>query len=407
MAIDTQAAILKLTSEAKLNGLTLKNRFIKAATFESRLDDNANISDRCITFHEEFAKGGVAMTTLAYCSPEADGRMQSHYMYVRDETRPQLIKLAEAVHKHDCKLSGQIAHCGAFSRNNKLERKHPIGPVSQFSYIGFAQGIFYIQGMDKALLEETANAYAQTALIMKECGFDAVEIHFGHGYLLSQFISPITNKRKDNYGGSIENRMRFPVEVLKAVRKAVGPTFPIIGKITMFDDMKGGISLEDGIESARILSENGIDGIIPSAGTSSQNPMLLFHGDSILPGLLKYEKSAFIRFGMKLVGKSMFRDYPYRELYLLEAAKKLQAVVSCPVIYIGGASEPESLAKVMDEGFEFVQSGRPLLRDPEMPNHIKEMGKLYKNGCTHCNECAPLMDDPNGIRCVLPKWNNG
>lgn len=406
MATNLSPALERLLSPAKLNSLTLKNRIIKAATFESMLDNNSNISDSCIAFHEKIAAGGTGMTTLAYCSPEADGRMVSSYMYVREEVIPQFKKLAEAVHKYDCKLSGQIAHCGAFSRNDNLQRKYPVGPMSQLSYIGAMQGIFYIQGMDQTLMKEVADAYAKTALIMKESGFDAVEIHFGHGYLLSQFISPVTNKRKDEYGGSIENRMRYPIEVLQAVRKAVGPSFPILGKITMYDDLKNGISLEDGLASAKILSDNGIDGIIPSAGTSSQNPMLLFHGDSILPGLLSYEKNPFTRLGMKMVAKTMFRDYPYHELYLKKAALKLKEIVSCPVIYIGGATTIESFEELMNDGFDFVQSGRPLLRDFDMPNHIKSLGKNYINGCTHCNQCAPLMNDPEGIRCVLPAWNN-
>src|SRR5690606_1486134 len=149
MATNLSPALERLLSPAKLNSLTLKNRIIKAATFESMLDNNSNISDSCIAFHEKIAAGGTGMTTLAYCSPEADGRMVSSYMYVREEVIPQFKKLAETVHKYDCKLSGQIAHCGAFSRNDKLQRKYPVGPTSQLSYIGAMQGIFYIQGMDQ------------------------------------------------------------------------------------------------------------------------------------------------------------------------------------------------------------------------------------------------------------------
>ncbi|MCO5259441.1 MAG: NADH:flavin oxidoreductase [Crocinitomicaceae bacterium] len=398
-------SLQKLLSPVQLNGITLKNRIIKAATFESMLDDNNNITDKCIDFHESFAAGGVGMTTLAYCAPEPDGRMIDSYMYIREEIKPQLQKLAERVHKHGCMLSGQIAHCGAFSRNKKLQRKRPVAPSTQFNSVGMLYGLFFTQEMDRQLMDEVANSYGNTAKIMKESGFDAVELHFGHGYLLSQFISPITNKRKDNYGGCIENRMRYPLEVLANVRKQVGDDFPILAKITMYDDMKGGISLADGIESAKLLDKAGIDGIILSAGTSSQNPMLLFHGDSILPGLLEYEKNPVMRFGMKLVAKTMFRNYPYRELYLLEAAKKIKAETSCHIIYIGGANEVESLEKVMDLGFDFVQSGRPLLRDPEMIHHLQKLGKNYVNGCDHCNKCAPLMNDPDGIRCVLPKWS--
>lgn len=395
----------KLLSEAKLNGITLQNRIIKAATFEAMLDDKSNITEQCIEFHERFAKGGVGMTTLAYCSPEPDGRMVDSYMYVREEVQPQLQQLANRVHQYGTKLSGQIAHCGSFSRNTQLIRKRPVAPSSQFLMTGLPYGIFFSQEMNRELMDEVANAYAQTALIMKESGFDAVEIHFGHGYLLSQYISPISNKRKDNYGGSIENRMRYPIEVLHTVRKAVGADFPIIGKITMYDDMKGGISLEDGIKSAELLDKAGIDGIILSAGTSSQNPMLLFHGDSILPGLLEYEKNLLMRLGMKSVSKSFFRSYPYKELYLLEAAKKVREVVKCNLIYIGGAMTTESLEKIMNLGFDFVQSGRPLLRDPEMVHHLQKYGKKYMNGCDACNKCAPLMNDPNGIRCVKEDWS--
>jgi 2,4-dienoyl-CoA reductase-like NADH-dependent reductase (Old Yellow Enzyme family) len=394
----------KLLTPAKLNGLELSNRIIKAATFESMLDGNNNINDKCIDFHETFAAGGVGMTTLAYCAPEADGRMQSRYMYIREEIKPQLQKLADTVHKYGTKLSGQLAHCGGFSRNDQLIRKRPVSASRGLNKMGMAFGMFFTEEMDEQLIQEVSDSYANAARIMKESGFDAVEIHFGHGYLLSQFISPLTNKRKDKYGGSLENRMRFPLLVLEKVRKAVGDTFPILGKITMYDDMKGGISLEEGIQVAEYLDKAGIDGIILSAGTSSQNPMLLFHGDSLQNGLIQNERKAIMRLGLKLMGPFMFKKYPFKELYLLEAAKKVRERVKCNLIYIGGANEVESLEKVMDLGFDFVQSGRPLMRDPQMINHLKQYKKEYKNGCDHCNLCATLMDSPEGIRCVIPAW---
>ncbi|AZA80104.1 NADH:flavin oxidoreductase [Chryseobacterium sp. G0186] len=394
----------KFLSPAKLNGVTLQNRLIKAATFESMLDDNFNITQKCIDFHESFAKGGVGMTTLAYCAPEPDGRMQGHYMYIREEVIPQLRKLSNTVHRYGTKLSGQIAHCGGFSRNTNLQRKRPVAPSKSLNMMGIPFGLFFTEEMDENLMQEVINGFVRTAGIMKISGFDAVEIHFGHGYLLSQFISPLTNKRKDEYGGSIENRMRFPLRVLDAVRKEVGNDFPILGKITMYDDMKGGISLEDGIATAQILDKAGIDGIILSAGTSSQNPMLLFHGQSLVKGLLKFETNFIMRLGMKLKGPSMFKTYPYKELYLLEAAKKIRDAVKCNLIYVGGATEVESFEKVMALGFDFVQSGRPIMRDPAIINHLKEYGKNYVNGCDHCNTCATLMGDKEGIRCILAEW---
>lgn len=402
----TNSGLRKLLSPAKLNGLTLNNRLIKAATFESMLDDNFNITQKCIDFHETFAAGGVGMTTLAYCAPEADGRMQAHYMYIREEVKPQLQKLSETIHKYGTKLSGQIAHCGGFSRNTSLQRNRPIAPSFGLNMSGVPYGMFFTEKMDEKLMKEIATSFANTALMMKESGFDAAEIHFGHGYLLSQFISPLTNKRKDEYGGSIENRMRFPLRVLAETRKAVGDDFPLLGKITMYDDVKGGISLEDGIRTAELLDQNGLDAIILSAGTSSQNPMLLFHGGSLLNGLLKFEKNPILKLGMRMMGGSMFRDYPYHEMYLLEAAKKVRDRVKGNLVYIGGATETESLEIAMNSGFDFVQSGRPLMRDPAMIKHLQQYGHAYKNGCDHCNTCATLMGDPEGIRCVLPAWKS-
>ncbi|MCL1668168.1 NADH:flavin oxidoreductase [Elizabethkingia ursingii] len=397
-------ALEKFISPGKLGGLTLSNRLIKAATFESMLDDNFNITQKCIDFHESFAKGGVGMTTLACCAPEADGRMQGHYMYIREEVIPQLKKLADTVHHYGTKLSGQIAHCGGFSRNINLHRKYPVAPSNRFNMTGIAFGLFFTEEMDEDLMQEVIDSFVLSAAIMKISGFDAVEIHFGHGYLLSQFISPLTNKRKDEYGGSIENRMRFPLRVLNAIRKEVGNDFPILGKITMYDDMEGGISREDGIAVAQILDQAGINGIILSAGTSSQNPMLIFHGQSLLKGLLKSETNIILKLGMKLKGPLMFKNYPYKELYFLETAKEIRNMVKCNLIYIGGATQVESLEKIMDLGFDFIQSGRPLIRDPAMINHLKEYGKNYINGCNHCNTCVTLIRDTEGIRCILPEW---
>ncbi len=396
----------KLLTPAKLNGIELRNRLIKAATYEAMVDDYCNIDQRCIDFHERFAKGGVGMTTLAYCAPEADGRMEAHSMYIREEIAPQLKKLADTVHQYGTKLSGQISHCGGFSRNKDLKRKRPIAPSGGINMVGIPYGVYFMQGMDEALMKEVIDSYVRTAGIMKSSGFDALELHFGHGYLLSQFISPITNKRKDEYGGSIHNRMRFPLRVLEAVRKEVGNDFPLIAKITMYDDMKGGITLPDAIVCAGLLDKAGIDAIVLSAGTSSQNPMLLFHGDSLLDGLLKTEPKPLIRMGMRMVGKSMFKTYPYHDLYLMEAAKQFRDRVKCNLIYVGGATETESLAEVMNMGFDFVQSGRPLMRDPEMVRHLERLGENYVNGCDHCNTCATLIGDAGGIRCVLPEWSD-
>jgi 2,4-dienoyl-CoA reductase-like NADH-dependent reductase (Old Yellow Enzyme family) len=198
--------------------------------------------------------------------------------------------------------------------------------------------------------------------------------------------------------------MRFGLESLAAVRDAVGDDFPLLAKISMTDGVPGGIGYEDAPEIAAHLERGGIDAIICSGGTSSMNPMLLFRGDSMLNGLLKHEKSPIMKLGMKLVGSRMFREYPYEEMYFLEQAKRIRERVECGVCYIGGVCTSESIRTLMAEGFDFIQLGRGPLYDPDFAKHA-ETNLGYVNGCTHCNECAALIDAEGGIECVLKPEN--
>ena len=214
-------------------------------------------------------------------------------------------------------------------------------------------------------------------------------------------MSPITNRRTDEYGGSVANRMRFPLEVLAAVRKAVGDDFPLLGKTSMSDGVRGGTTYEDSLQMAAMFDEGGLDCLIPSDGTSSMNPMLLFHGDSIQPGLVEHEKNPIMKMGLKMIGPKLFRNYPYHETYLIENALRIRdQVKKGSVCYIGGVSSNESIAKVMNGGFDFIQLGRPLLFDPDFVKNA-QANENYVNGCTHCNQCAGLIDAPGGIRCTM------
>ncbi len=264
---------------------------------------------------------------------------------------------------------------------------------------GIPFGIPFAGAMTHADIDRVVQCFHDAALFMKSAGFDAVEIHFGHGYGLSQFISPKTNKRKDEYGGPIVNRMRYPLRALAAVRKAVGDDFPILGKIGLTDGVKGGLTIDDAIEVAALLDQGGIDAIIPSGGTSSMNPMLLFRGDSLLKGMLELEKNLILRLGMIMISPWMFKNYPYEELYFLEGAMRVRdRIKNAKLCYIGGASTMESLETVMRE-FDFVQMGRALIKDPALVNHAMA-DPNYVNDCDHCNKCATLILHPDGIRCV-------
>lgn len=393
----TSAPQSDLFGPARLNGLALRNRILKAATFEG-MTPGSLPSDRLIAFHRGIAAGGTALTTVAYCAVEPDGRLADHMMHMHEGAREGLERLAAAVHAEGAAVSGQMAHCGSLSKNRSLVRKRPLSPSTGLNRLGLAYGMPLSRAMSVPEIDKMVDDYRRAAAFMKSVGFDAVEIHFGHGYALCQFLSPKTNKRTDEYGGSLENRLRLPLRVLAAVREAVGDDFPILGKISMMEGVRGGLEIDDSIRIAKALDRGGLDAIVTSGGSSSHNPMLLFRGDNMLPHMLEVERNPLLRFGMRLSGTSFFKDYRYEELYFLDDARRIRDAVTCQLVYIGGVSTRASLERVLSE-FDFVQLGRALVRDPAMVRHLQE-DPDYANGCTHCNRCAALIDHPDGIRCT-------
>jgi 2,4-dienoyl-CoA reductase-like NADH-dependent reductase (Old Yellow Enzyme family) len=373
---------------------------MKAATFEGMTPDGIP-SQRLFEFHKGIAEGGIGLTTLSYCTTEADGRIMDNMMWLREDIAPDLRRLITMLKETGTKISGQVTHCGHFSQLKTLERNQPPkGPSKMFVPIGLTAGRPMAPAMSQDDIDHLIETYRQAACFMKSVGFEALEIHFGHGYGLSQFISPKTNKRDDKYGGSFENRMRLPLEVLATMRKEVGPSFPILGKISMTDGVKGGVDYDEGILVAKALDQAGIDGIIPSAGTSSYNSMYMFRGDSVAKGMISMQRSPLVKAVLKILGPFMWKSYPYKPTYFLEAAKKIKAAVDCPVIYIGGCSTRADIDRVFGAGFDFVQIGRALLKDPNFVKNA-ETNPDYDSGCTHCNYCVPLIQHADGIRCVL------
>lgn len=387
---------------AMLGKLPLKNRILKAATYEGKTPDGIP-GELLLNFHKEVVLGGTAMTTIGYCTTEADGRINDQMMWMHEAIRGQLTHMNSELRRAapDVKISGQMTHCGNFSKNRKMQRlKRPLGPSFQFNMLGAPSGMPFAGAMKTTDIDHLVQTYYDAALMMKETGFDAAEIHFSHGYGISQFISPKTNRRTDEYGGSLQNRMRLPLRVLEAVRKAVGDNFPILGKIGLTDGVKGGLQIEEAIEVAALLDNAGIDALICSGGTSSHNPMVYFRGDTLDKGLIEVETNPIMKLGLKLIGPKMFRNYPYEELYFLEDARRVRDRVNCQMIYIGGCTDLDSVETVMREGFDFIQLGRPLIKDPAFVNHAMA-DRNYNNGCIHCNRCASLIEAPGGVYCPL------
>lgn len=388
----------KAYAPAKLNGLALRNRIIKTATYEGMCPGGWPSED-LTRHHVAFAKGGVGMTTVAYCAVSPRGRTFADQMAMSEELVPHLRALTDAVHEHGAAVSIQLGHCGGFSKNKEIERPHPRGPSKMVNTYGLASGLPTIHAMDEEDIQDVIDDFARSARQAKESGFDAIELHLGHGYLLSQWLSPATNKRKDRWGGSLENRMRLPVAVIRAAREAVGDTFPIIAKTNLSDGFKGGLTVEEAIGIAKTLEAEPVDALLMSGGFVSRTPFYLLRGDTPIRGMVSVEKNWLQKVLLAIAGPFVMRKYDFEELFFLEYAKRVRAAVTMPLILLGGVVSRENLADAMKEGFDFVAMGRALIANPTLIDDF-QAGRQSRSPCIHCNECMVEMDR-GGVRCIL------
>jgi len=377
---------------AKLGPLTLRNRIIKAATFEGRTPD-ALVSDDLIEFHRAVAAGGAAMTTVAYCAVAPEGRTERRQIYMRPEAAPGLAKLAEVVHAEGAAISAQIGHAGpvADARSNgapALAASRRLSPLT---------GRFIQQATEDDIARITA-AHADAAELAADSGFDAVELHFGHNYLVSSFLSPKLNKRRDGWGGSVANRAKIARRIAEAVRTRVGDRIAVTAKLNMEDGVRGGLTIDDSLQVARLLESDGhLDALQLTAGSSLLNPMYLFRGEAPV----KEFADAFpqpLRTGLRLFGRFFLHSYPYQPGYLQESAKLFRRELSMPLILLGGITDYAAMSRAMDDGFDFVAMGRALLMEPDLVKRI-EQDKSTVSQCIHCNRCMPTIY--RRTRCVL------
>jgi 2,4-dienoyl-CoA reductase-like NADH-dependent reductase (Old Yellow Enzyme family) len=382
----------------QLRGLHLKNRFIKSATYEGMCRDGQP-TEQLIDFHTQIAKGGVAMTTVAYGAVNSIGRTHGDQMFIREELLPSLKKLTASVHHYHCAASIQLTHCGFFTKY-KVSRAHkPLAPSRQLNLYGLMDGIFYSKSMSGDEIEQTAKDFAQSARISRTAGFDAVEIHMGHGYLISQFLSPGINKRRDRYGGPLKNRMRFPIMVLEKVREAVGQNFPIFCKINLEDGFHGGLTIEDSVKVARSLENAGADGLILSGGYTSKTPFYLMRGEIPLKQMIRAERKFLQKIGMTVFGRFVIKKYPFEENFFLPLAIKIRRAVNLPLVYLGGVLSGEGISRIMNEGFDLIALGRVLIHDPDFIKKI-DQNPEHQSACNQCNQCVAEMDR-SGVRCVI------
>lgn len=370
---------------AKLGPLTLRNRVIKAATFEARTPD-ALVTDDLIEYHRLPAAGGVAMTTVAYCAVSPDGRTGGNQIWMHPHAVPGLRRLTEAIHAEGAAISAQIGHAGpvADARSNQATA---LAPVRFFNPIAMR----FAQKATREDIDDVLAAHAHAARLAVDAGFDAVEIHLGHNYLASAFLSPLLNRRDDEFGGSLQNRAKVARGLVMAVRRAVRQQVAVTAKLNMTDGIRGGITVDEALTTARWLQDDGgLDAIELTAGSSLVNPMYLFRGDAPVKEFAAAFKPP-LRWGIRMTGHRFFREYPYRDAYLLREARLFRAELTIPLILLGGITNRTTMDLAMAEGFEFVAMARALLAEPDLVNRIAAEGSQVRSACTHCNQCMATI----------------
>ena len=374
-----------LFTPCKIGPLTLRNRTIRAAAFEGMCAGNSP-TDLLYDYHRSVARGGIGMTTLAYASVTRNGLSFPHQLWLRPEIVPGLRRITDAIHAEGAAAGIQIGHCGNMSHRG-ICGCTPLSASSGFNIYSPT----FVRGLRKNEIPGIAKAFGTAVKLAREAGFDAVEVHAGHGYLISQFLSPYTNRRRDEYGGSLENRMRFMRMCLEEVMEAAAQTgTAVLVKHNMYDGFKGGIEIPESLEIAREIERFGVDGIVLSGGFVSKAPMAVMRG--LIPiYTMSYYSPLWLRYFIRWCGPWMIRQFPFEECYFLEDAKKFRAELKCPLVYVGGLVSREGIDRALDAGFELVQMARALVNDPAFVNKLREGDAATRSECDHRNYCIARM----------------
>jgi 2,4-dienoyl-CoA reductase-like NADH-dependent reductase (Old Yellow Enzyme family) len=334
------------------------------------------------------------MTTVAYCAVSPSGRVFRDCLVVSPETQKDLARLADAVHEQGALVSAQLGHAGlvADARSNKAPS---LAPSRRFSPV--AKGL--VPKASRADLVAVREDFARAARLAVDAGIDCLEVHVGHNYLLSSFLSPNLNKRKDEFGGSVENRARFPREVLQAVREAVGDRAAVTAKLNMVDGVAKGLRIEDSLEVAKLIERDGaVDALQLTGGSSLLNGMYFFRGDVPLEDFVATQPKALSPV-VRIFLKRIMPTYPFEEAFFLEQARLFREELTMPLMLLGGINRLSTVQQGLDEGFAFAVMGRALLREPDLINRWQSDPALV-GSCIHCNRCAPTIYSRQGTTCV-------
>ncbi len=360
----------KIFESTEINGMCLNNRLVRSATWEGMCDPDGKPGQQLIDCYRDLASGGVGLIISGYSFVSHDGRQAPGMMGMySDDFAAEMKDLANVVHDAGGKICVQLVHAGGQSAPTREGQGSPAPSAVEMPLFQIVP-----QEMSTAGITYVVKAFSEGAKRVKEYGFDGVQLHGAHGFLINQFLSSAINKRTDDYGGSIGNRCRFLMEVYQGVRDAVGDDFPVMIKLSGADFNEGGLVIEDAVYAAGKLSEAGIDAIEVSAGNGASGEM----GPA---------RSAI--------------NKPEQEAYNLDLTRKIKEAVNCPVMLVGGVRSLEVIEKAFtDDGMDYVSMSRPLIREPGLANRW-ESGDTSKAKCISCNGCfAPAMEG-KGIYCVV------
>lgn len=376
----------RIFQEAHIGPLTLRNRTIRSAAFESMCPGHEP-SQMLYDYHTSVARGGVGMTTVAYAAVEESGLSFDRQLVMRPEIIPGLRRLTEGIHKEGAAAGIQLGHCGNMS-HKEICGCIPVGASTGFNLYSPT----LVRGLRLDELPALAKNFGRAVNLAREAGFDSVEIHCGHGYLIDQFLNTYFNRRRDEYGGSLENRMRFMTMCMEEVMKAAGNDMAVVVKMNMRDGLKRpGTTIEESIEIAKRLQQLGTHAIVLSGGLVSATPMYVMRGEMPIHTMTHYMDKAWLKYGVRACGKMMVPTVPYQEAFFLEDALRFrQAMPDMKFIYVGGLVAGDKINEVLSHGFEAVQMARSLLNEPDFVNRLKE-DPHHRCGCRHSNYCIARM----------------
>lgn len=380
----------------RLGPVTLRNRVIRSAAFES-MGKDFGPTEMLKDYHVSVARGGVGMTTLAYAAVNRGGISFNSQLWLRDEIVPALRDITDAVHAEGAAVGIQIGHCGNMTHWSTAG-VFPTGASYGFNLYSPT----FVRKLRRSECIDLAKDFGKAVRTAHEAGFDSVEVHAGHGYMISQFLSPYTNHRHDEYGGSLENRMRLMNmcldEVLENARRY---NMAVLVKHNMEDGFKRGIQIPESIEIAKEIERHGVDGIVLTSGFVSKAPMAVMRGKIPTKSMAYYMPRADLpqKIVISLFGDMMIKQYDFEECFFLENAKLFRKALKGPLIYVGGLVSREGIERVLDEGFECVQMARALVNDPDFVNKMRKGDMTTRSGCDHRDYCMARMYSDKMICC--------